>query len=161
MSAFTLVYTRASKIPCLSDDVDIPFPNIVKAGNATNTLAFRLKDSSANFSGIQVGDIVVKLSAIVESAYVVGIENNETLILSKDIVVTGDTYNIYQGQNYGCYLHVNDYDELTASLVLQVETIGGDVVIFDQPPPGVLPVQVRKLMSGSDFNKITQITALW
>lgn len=161
MSAFTLVYTRASKIPCLSDDVDIPFPNLVKTGAATNTLAFRLKDASANFSGIQVGDIVVNGSGVVDSTFVVGIENNETLILSKDIFVTGDAYKIYQGQNYGCYLHVSDYDELTTSLILQVETIGGDIVKFDQPPAGVLPVQVRKLMTGSEFDKLTQITALW
>ena len=158
MSAFTLVYTRAMFLNWTSSDVDIPFPNVVKTGNATNTVTGQLKDSGANFSGIQVGDIVLDSSSNVP-AYVVGIVDNTTLLLSADIFVTGDQYVIYQGQNYGCYIYIPFVDYITeGAQSIQVETIGGDIVQFQNPPAGILPVQVRKLIS-SDLT--VKLLALW
>lgn len=158
MSAFTLVYTRAFQIPFFSDSVNIPYPNVVKQGTNTSTAINQLKDSSANFSGIQVGDTVFNDSAQM-SANVVGVENSKTLILSDDIFTSGgDSYTIYQGMNNGCYIYVPDGVFAGGGGVLEVETIGGDIVSFFNPPAGVLPVQVFKVRTGTSIGKLL---ALW
>lgn len=160
MSAFTLVYTRAYTIQFYSDDVNIPFPNVVKSVTNTSAIPNKLVDISGNFSGIQVGDTVVKMTGTQDSAYVIGIENNTTLLLSKDLsLLIGDVCDIHQGQNYGCYIYVPYIDyTVDGSGSLQVETIGGDVVSFFNPPAGILPVQVVKVMSATD---IAKLRALW
>lgn len=160
MSAFTLVYTRAFPIPFYSDSVNIPYPNVVKQGTASGSISpQRLIIPSGNFDGIQIGDTVFNDSATM-SAYVVGVENSTTLILSDDIFTSGgDSYTIYQGMNNGCYIYVPDYTAAApGSGVIEVETIGGDIAIFVNPPAGVLPVQVVKVTTGTD---IAKLVALW
>jgi len=155
MSAFTLVYTRALEITWYSDDVNIPYPNVVKAGTNTSVNVNQLIDSSADFNGIQIGDIVLNSSAD-QVAYVVGFINSTTLLLSDNIFTSGgDNYKIFQGQNEGCYLYVPTQ---TAGATIEVETIGGDIVRFSQPPVGIIPVQVRKIFSGTDA---VNLVALW
>lgn len=160
MSTFTLVYTRAYAIPFYSDDVNIPFPNVVKSVTNTSAIPNKLVDISGNFSGIQVGDTVVKMSGTPDSAYVIGIENNTTLLLSKDLsLLIGDVCNIHQGQNYGCYIYVPYIDyTVDGNGTLEVETIGGDIVTFFNPPAGVLPVQVFKVRTVTSIGKLI---ALW
>jgi len=157
MSAFTLVYTRAYTVNIYSDTVDIPFPNLVKSGTTTSVASFQLIDISANFSGIQVGDTIVDVSN--GMAYVTGIINSTTLLISEDIFTgAGQNYQIYQGQNYGCYLYIPSGLDYSINQVLEVETIGGDTLRFHNPPAGVLPVQVRKITTSTNFFKIV---ALW
>jgi len=157
MSAFTLVYTRAYTVDIYSDKVDIPFPNLAKSGTTTSVASFQLIDISADFSGIQVGDTVVDVSN--GMAYVTGIINSTTLLISEDIFIgAGQNYQIYQGQNYGCYLYIPGGLDYSIGQLLEVETIGGDTVRFFNPPAGVLPVQVRKITTNTNFFKIV---ALW
>jgi hypothetical protein len=157
MSAFTLVYTRALQIEnWYSDTVNIPYPNPVKTGSNDVVVANRLVDSTADFSSIKVGDTVFNSSDRL-FAYVTGIINNTTLALSEDIFTASSSdYIIYQGNNTGCYLYIPTPP--TSGLVLQVETIGGDIITFIEPPAGVLPVQVRKVMSGTT---VYNLVALW
>ena len=156
MSAFTLIYTRALSLDFYSDDVNIPFPNVVKTGTNTSVVAGRLVDSTANFSGIQVGDTVYNSDALI-LAYVVAVENNTTLLLSDDAFTSGsENYKIYQGKNNGCYIYIPA--GVTPGSIVEVETIGGDIVSFFDPPAGVLPVQVFKNKSGTTINRLI---ALW
>jgi len=146
MSAFTLVYTRASSILFVSNTVNIPFPNIVKTGVATATATFGLVDTSANFNGIQIGDIVLN-NTTQAPAYVTGITDTTKLILSDDIFAATNSYTIYQGNNYGCYIYFQYTDyAVEGDGQIKVETIGGDIVRFFNPPAGVLPVQVLKVI---------------
>jgi hypothetical protein len=152
MSAFTLVYTRASNILFTSSTVNIPFPNIVKTGVATSTVAFQLVDNSADFDGIQIGDIVFN-NTTQTPAYVTGILSEKILLLSANIFVATNSYTIYQGNNYGCYIYFQYADyAVDGAGSIQVETIGGDIVTFKNPPAGVLPVQVLKVIN-SDLGK--------
>jgi hypothetical protein len=152
MSAFTLVYTRAINFPFISSTVNIPFPNIVKTGVATSPATFGLIDASANFNGIQIGDIVFN-NVTQTPAYVTGTPNIAKLILSANIFTSADNYTIYQGNNYGCYIYFQYVDYATAGAgSIEVETIGGDIVTFKNPPAGVLPVQVLKVID-SDLGK--------
>jgi len=154
MSAFTLIYTRALELSFYSDDVNIPFPNVVKTGTNTSVVANKLVDSTANFSGIQVGDTVYNSIDLI-LAYVVAVENNTTLLLSDDAFTSGSaTYKIYQGKNNGCYIYIPAESPGT----VEVETIGGDIVSFFDPPAGVLPIQVFKIRSGTNISKLI---ALW
>ena len=149
MSAFTLVYTRAINLPFKSSTVNIPFPNIVKTGTPTSTVAFQLVDISADFDGIQVGDIVYN-TVTFQPAYVTGIISEKILLLSADIFAATNTYTIYQGNNYGCYIYFPYVDYIVdGDGTIEVETIGGDIVTFANPPAGVLPVQVFKVISSS------------
>jgi len=149
MSAFTLVYTRAIELPFLSSTVNIPFPNIVKTGTATSTQSFELTDASADFNGIQVGDIVYN-TATLTPAYVTGIITQKRLLLSADIFVATNAYTIYQGNNYGCYIYFPYVDyAVEGNGTTEVETIGGDIVTFNNPPAGVLPVQVFKVIAST------------
>lgn len=158
MSAFTLVYTRAWMIPAYSDKVNIPFPNQVKSGITTAAPSFQLVDSSADFSGIQVGDTVYSLTTN-SFAYVREIIDNTTIALTENIfTAAGQNYAIYQGQNYGCYLYIPSGLDYSTGVLLEVETIGGDIVQFNNPPAGVLPVQVFKVLPATD---ILNIVALW
>ena len=160
MSAFTLVYTRAlDVIP--NDNTNIPFPNPIITGTTDGSWVGKLIDPSKNFnqSGVLIGDIVFNKTDGALFAYVVGIENNFTLLLSNNVMGDGEDYIIYQGQNYGCYIYVPNYTASgPASGNIEVETIGGDIVIFNNPPAGVLPVQVRKVLTGTSIGKLI---ALW
>jgi hypothetical protein len=149
MSAFTLVYTRAINLPFTSSTVNIPFPNIVKTGVATATATFGLTDTSANFNGIQIGDIVFN-NVTFQPAYVTGITDATKLTLSANIFVATNSYTIYQGNNYGCYIYFPYVDyAVEKGGAIEVETIGGDIVTFFNPPAGVLPVQIFKVIAST------------
>ena len=154
MSAFTLVYTRAAVV-YPSNTVNIPFPNMVMRGTNTSTGTDQLIDSAVDFiaSGIKVGDTVFSLT-LAAYAIVVGVSTT-ILTLSDDIfLASAEDYIIYQSPNYGCYIYI----PTGASGTLEVETIGGDQVIFNDPPGGILPVQVRKVQTGTT---VSRILALW
>lgn len=159
MSAFTLVYTRAATV-IPNDRTDIPFPNPIITGTTLGNWVGKLIDPSKNFnqSGVLIGDIVYNVTDSTLYAYIIGIENNSTLLLSDNIIGDGEDYIIYQGQNNGCYIYVPDGVFAGGGGVIEVETIGGDIVSFFNPPAGVLPVQVRKLLTSTSVGKLL---ALW
>ena len=158
MGVFKSQFTTALNLAIYSDTVDIPYPNVVLQSFATGTVAYQLVDTTVDFisAGIKIGDIVWSLP-LNASAYVVGIINSTTLLLSQDIVNGGDEYQIYQGKNDGCYIWV--WSEAATNLdQITVETINGDIVTFPAPPAGVLPVQVRKVLEATTAGKLI---ALW
>lgn len=155
MSAFTLIYTRAARV-YPSNTVNIPYPNIVLSGATTSLGTNLLVDNTVDFLelGIKVGDTVFNVSDEVY-ALVVSVSANQ-LKLSADIFTTSpEDYLIYQGVNNGCYIYVPAQE---AGVILDVETIGGDQVIFNDPPAGVLPVQVKKVLQDTTA---TNLVALW
>jgi len=158
MSVFTLIYTRALDV-VPSDEVNIPFPNIATTGAATSVVTDKLVDSSADFitGGIQIGDTVYNQSTNA-FAYVTGVQNATTLLLSTDIMGVPDGYTIYQGSNQGCYIYVPTIDYSIGNLRLEVVTLGGDAITFQNPPAGVLPVQILKVTTGTN---VPNLIALW
>jgi hypothetical protein len=156
MSVFKNSFSVAANV-IPSDDVNIPFPNNVLSGTNTSVTANALVDSSADFvtSGIKVGDTVLNNANLIY-AYVIAVFPTY-LELSNDIFVSsGVSYSIFQGENNGCYIYVGD---TSTGSNLEVETIGGNVLIFYGVLVGqVLPVQVRKVLTTSTAGKLI---ALW
>jgi hypothetical protein len=155
MGVFTTVYSRALEI-YKNSNTNIPFPNVVLEGTATFSSEDRLIDDNVDFitSGIQVGDIVFT-SDTTSYAYVVGIQNENTLLLSHDIMSLGYSYKIYQGVNQGCYIYVPPSD---LGSYIEVVTLGGDTIQIDDPAPGVIPIQV---VAVTDNTSIGKLIALW
>lgn len=155
MSVFTTVYSRALEI-YKNGNTNIPFPNVVLEGTSTFSSEDRLIDGNANFiaSGIQVGDIVFTYNSL-SYAYVVGIQNENTLLLSHDIMTAGYTYKIYQGVNQGCYIYVPPSDP---GSYIEITTLGGDTVQISDPAPGVIPIQVVAVTYNTNIGKLV---ALW
>ena len=155
MSAFTLIYTRAAVV-VPSNTVNIPFPNIVMIGTNTATGTNLLIDTAVDFDtkGIKVGDTVFNQN---DGTYALVVQVTATqLRLTANIFPTSsEDYVIYQGVNNGCYIYVPAQE---AGFILDVETIGGDQVIFNDPPAGVLPVQVKKVLEDTTA---TNLVALW
>jgi hypothetical protein len=156
MSAFTLIYTRAAAV-FPSDDVNVPFPNMVMEGVNTSAVANSLVDNTVDFiaRGIKIGDIVMGVvGPTVAYARVVNVTAN-SLLLSSDIFTTsGLDYFIYQGPNFGCYLYIGNTGDVS------VTTIGGDDVIFSKVPAGAtLPIQVLRVKSTD--TTATSIIAMW
>lgn len=156
MSAFTLVYTRAAQV-YPNDNVNIPFPNPVQDGTATSVGAYLLIDSTVDFValGIKNGDTVFNASTQLY-AIVAAVTPTE-LTLSLDIFLTTDDYVIYQGVNNGCYIYI---PTSLPGEILQVETIGGDNVYIFDPPAGVLPLQVKKVLTSTTYTG-GRILAMW
>jgi hypothetical protein len=156
MSVFTSIYTRALPLNIYSNQVDIPYPFVVASGTITTISVDLLIDTTADFSGIKVGDTVWCITAG-SAATVVAVINNTTLQLT-DIGswAGGYDYKVYQGANNGCYIFVPTQPDI--NFQLEVETIGGDIVTFNSPPAGVLPVQVRKVLDSTNAFKLV---ALW
>jgi hypothetical protein len=161
MSVFKTTFSRALRI-IPSDNANIPFTNVVKAGVTTGVLANRLKDNNGNFvvNRVSVGDIVYNTTTLV-AATITGLIDSTAVSLNADIfLVAGEGYVIYQASsqtgigNAGAFLYVGGAGNVA------VTTIGGDDVIFNAVPIGtVLPVQVLKLKSTG--TTATLINALW
>ena len=155
MGVFTTVYSRALPI-VKNSNTNIPFPNVALEGTATFSSEDRLIDGNVDFitSGIQVGDIVFT-SDSASYAYVVGIQNENTLLLSHDIMSLGYSYKIYQGVNQGCYIYLPPSD---AGSYIEVVTLGGDTIQIIDPVPGVMPIQVVAVTANTNIGKLV---ALW
>lgn len=148
-----------------SDTVPIPNPFPMASGTATSTSAGVLVDSTKNFINlnIEVGDIVYNTTSNTCTTVAFTTEDQfyaTELVLTDDIMVSGDAYTIYQnsplsGQpNAGCVLYVGTGGDITAV------TAGGDTVTFSQVPTGTfVPVNVvQVLANGTNAEKIV---ALW
>jgi hypothetical protein len=82
------------------------YPNQLTSGTTTGTTAGKLDDVDANFLGVvSVGDIVVNTTDST-SAFVTAVANT-SLILSSDIIVSGENYAIYNNKNISEVERVN------------------------------------------------------
>jgi hypothetical protein len=141
-----------------SDNVNLPYPNIVEEGTSTSVVANQLVDSAAAFSSlnVQVGDVVYNTTTST-AATVVRVVNNTTIVLNADIfLAAGNAYKVY-AQNIkaeGCVLYVGTGGNL------HVLTHGGDDVVFANVVGGTfLPVQVLKVFASG--TAASNIVALW
>ena len=167
MPNLKLQVSRAlSVIP--SDNTNIPMPNEITSFTSTTGLAaFKLIDSTKNFSSVgvnplnvKVGDIVYNFSSVPQSAaQVIKVDSATQLTLNANIfTVAGSSYTLYSGTNIAgsiepCVLYVG------FGGFLNVVTAGGDDVIFTSVPSGTfLPIQVIKVKEGSGAS---DIVALW
>lgn len=148
-----------------SDTVPIPNPFPMASGDATSTSAGVLVDSTKNFINlnIEVGDVVYNTTSGTCTTVAFTTEDQfyaTELVLTDDIMVSGDKYVIYQNSplsgepNAGCVLYVGLGGTMT------VVTSGGDTVAFADVPTGTfVPVNVVQVLSnGTDAGKIV---ALW
>lgn len=141
-----------------SDDVNIPYPNMVKSGIVDGVYAGRLVDSTVNFVdiGIKVGDTVLSTTDAAY-AYVTGVfDGYLNISVSYLFSNIGDAYEIYQGENNGCYIYIG---QTSGGDSLAVETIAGNTLdILGVKEGEVLPIQVKKVLTGSSAGRLI---ALW
>lgn len=167
MPNLKLQVSRAlSVIP--SDNTNVPMPNeIVPFGSITALAAFKLIDSTKNFSSVgvkplnvQVGDIVYNFSSFPQSAAkVVKVDSATQLTLNADIfTVVGSSYTLYSGTNITgsiepCVLYIGIGGDL------DIITAGGDYAFLSNVPSGTfLPIQVTKVRP---YGTANNIIALW
>ena len=141
-----------------SDNVNLPYPNIVEEGTSTSVVANQLVDSAAAFSSlnVQVGDVVYNTTTST-AATVVRVVDNNTIVLNADIfLAAGNAYKVY-AQNIkaeGCVLYVGTGGNL------HVLTHGGDDIVFANVVGGTfLPVQILKVFASG--TAASNIVALW
>jgi hypothetical protein len=141
-----------------SDNANIPFPNIVKAGTNVNIVVNELEDTTANFVAINVavGDVVYNTTTGT-AATVTQVIDNTRLLLNADIFLgIGNSYIIY-AQNIkaeGCVLYIGTGGNV------RVLTHGGDDVTFVNLLGGTfVPVQTIKVFASG--TTCTGIIALW
>jgi len=136
-----------------SDTINIPNvagPSVsgTTDGGATN----KLVDSSASFTSNLLGYIVYNTSGA-SVATVTAVDDENTLSLSADIMVSGQTYTLYADDNPGCVLYAGNTGNV------HVLTAGDDDVTFVGIPAGsFVPVQVKRVFTDTTA---TDIVALW
>jgi hypothetical protein len=153
MSVFKTTFSRALNI-LASENANIPYPNlIVSALNSTDNTS-TLTDSAATFitNNVKQGDIVIDSNGL--RVTVTEVVSETELELNS---VVGAICKIYQASsqtglgNQGCYIYIS------SDVNINVLTIGGDIVTFQNVPAGtILPVQVLNVMEGTGV-----FTALW
>ena len=163
MPNLKLQVSRALKV-FISDNTNIPMPNVIVSSTATATTANKLVDSTKNFSSVgvnplnvQVGDIVYE-TAFEEAAMVTNVDSATVLSLNANIMSATEAYTLYSGTNIAgsvepCVLYVGQGGTLV------VTTSGGDVVTLGNVPSGTfVPIQVIKVGASSGAS---DIIALW
>lgn len=156
--------SRALKV-IPSDTIPIPNPFPMTSGTATATSTGVLVDSTKNFINlnIEVGDVVYNTTSNTCTTVASTTEDQfyaTELVLTDDIMVSGDTYTIYQNSplsgepNAGAVLYVGVGGDV------EVITAGGDTVIFNGVPSGAfVPVNVVQVKAGA--TNAEKIIALW
>ena len=163
MPNLKLQVSRALNV-ILSDNTNIPMPNVIVTSTATTTTANKLVDSTKNFSSsgvnplnVQVGDIVYNTTSST-AAIVTNVDSATQLTLNANIIISADTYTLYSGTNTTgsvepCVLYIG----VGGNLI--ITTAGGDVVTLNNVPSGTfVPIQVIKV---SEFSTAYDIVALW
>jgi hypothetical protein len=161
MPNLKLQVSRALKV-IPSQYTNIPMPNVIVQSTTTGLAAFKLIDSTKNFSSsgvnplnVQVGDTVYTNS---QAATVTKVDSATQLSLNSDITPLGYFYTLYSGTNTTgsvepCVLYVGVGGDLS------VTTAGGDVVDFVGIASGTfLPVQVIRV---NYVTAASDIIALW
>lgn len=173
-----------------SDSIPIPYPNLPQiTGTTTATTTDKLVDVGADFSNVIVGDIVYNDTDLTV-ATVTEVETSTILVLSADIMASGETYTIFQGgpkfeqridSSQGCLLYVGSDASIVQDIQatspadpgvgtadpryvdVAVKVVQGNTVVFNNFKVGnYLPVQVTKLMStGSSAAVKTNCIAIW
>ena len=154
MSVFKTTFSRALNV-LASENANIPYPNLITSATNSTDGTTTLTDGAATFitNNIKPGDIVIDSGGlrvtVIEVVSETELEVNSTI---------GAICKIYQASsqtglgNQGCYIY-NFSDENS----IVVTTIGGDEVVFQNVPAGVvLPVQVLNVTAGTGV-----FTALW
>jgi hypothetical protein len=168
MTNFITTPSRALAV-IISDNCDIPTPNLLAIGLNTTDVASKLIDSNAEFikngvNLVNVGDVVYCYTTN-KAATIIKVADKFSLILNAD-VFEGNTdidYLIYQqspltgSQNEGCLLYFEASGVIGRA---NVTTAGNDVVRFYGLSSGVLPVKVKKLWADGTVN-ISSPIALW
>ena len=173
-----------------SDSIPIPYPNLPQlTGFTTATTANKLVDVGADFSNVVVGDIVYNDTDLTV-ATVTEVETSTILVLSADIMTSGETYTIFQGgpifeqridSSSGCLLYVGSNASIVQDIQatspadpgvgtadpryvdVAVKVVQGNTVVFQNFKVGnYLPVQVTKLMSTGTSAAVRQnCIAIW
>ena len=146
------VGTGVAVIP--SDTINIPnVSGASMSGRTSATVANKLKDSGAGFTSSLVGYIVYNTDDNTV-ARVTGFEDEDTLLISDNIMTNGENYILYEDDNPGCVLYVGGTGDL------RVLTSGNADLTFSGVPTGsFIPVQVKRVFSTS--TTATDILALW
>jgi hypothetical protein len=162
-----------------SDTISIPSPYLpVLDGTTTAVTANKLVDSSADFSNVQVGDIVYNDTINDEAiATVTAVDNATTLSLSADIfTLAARNYKVFVGDpngdtkinsSQGCLLYVGSSSSsmsVSSSFInsIRVRTVSGNDVIFRNFPVGsTLPVQVLQVYETDTSTVALRALAIW
>ena len=163
MPNLKLQVSRALKV-IPSTYTNIPMPNVIVQSTTTGLAAFKLIDSTKNFSSsgvnplnVQVGDIVYNTTSST-AATVTNVDSATQLSLNANIMTATNAYTLYSGTNIPgsvepCVLYVG------VGGTLNVTTAGGDVVNLVGIAAGTfLPVQVIRVNS---VVTASDIIALW
>jgi len=163
MSVFQSQYTRALKV-IPSDDATIPYPNVKVSSTATSAATNELIDSGVNFTefNVKTGDIVYNITDNIAATVLEVVSTTELLLNADAFPTSGANYVIYNASSQtsnapqGCYLYIG------ADGDVDVTTLGGDRVIFENLKAGtILYVQVIKVHSSASESASTNILALW
>ena len=146
-----------------SPNTNIPMPNVIVTSTAGTSPAFKLIDTTKNFTSlgtnplnVQVGDIVYNTTNSF-AATVTNVDSATQLSLNANIISTTNAYTLYSGTNTSgstepCVLYIG------TSGNIKVVTAGGDEVTF-VGVSGFFPVQVIRVLSAG--TTATNIVALW
>jgi len=159
-----------------SDSLPIPSPGLpVISGSTTAATANKLVDVGADFSEVEIGDIVYNTTDNT-SATVTAIDTSTILSISSDIFTSPEAYTIFLGgpngssridSSEGCLLYVGSNDatmDIAKSYVdIKVQTTAGNDITFANFPVGsYLPIQIIKLYTtGTDAASRNSCIAIW
>lgn len=178
MSSTKLNPTRALTI-VPSDYCNVPSPNLLLAGIGSGvgssdvlvdlTAKFFITNSSGNREYVvNTGDVVYGYDTIGNLWYgytVIEVIDQNTLKLNATINWVNYNYYIYQEGpqtglgNEGCLLYIGG--SLLTPYSLAVTTIGGDYMVIDRVPVGLLPIQIKKVWATNTNIEQQQIFGLW
>tara|TARA_R100000231_G_scaffold26276_4_gene23830 strand:+ start:4630 stop:5169 length:540 start_codon:yes stop_codon:yes gene_type:complete len=161
-----------------SDTLPIPAPDLPQiTGTADTDVTNKLKDTTANFSTVNVGDIVYNTTDNTSGA-VTAVDSTDTISFATDLFPDGnENYIIFTAgpvgfneriaSGEGCLLYVGS--SLTTMTVagsfvnVKVKTTAGSIVTFSNFPVGeYLPVQVVQLFkTGTTDEADNNCIAIW
>jgi hypothetical protein len=137
-----------------SDTINIPnVAGPTESGSATSTSANNLVDTAATFTDNLVGYIVYNTTDNTV-ATVNSITDANTLVLSANIMASGENYTLYADDNAGCVLYVGGAGNLRV-----LTSSGSDITFTGVLAGSFIPVQVKKVFATS--NTASSILALW
>ena len=160
-----------------SDTIPIPAPDLsVLSGTTTASTTDKLVDVGADFSNVNVGDIIYNTTDNT-SATVTAIDTSTILSVSADIFTSPEDYEIFLGgpngssrinSAEGCLLYVGSNASIVQDIQptnpvapgvgsadpryvnIRVKTTAGNLITFENFKVGnYLPIQVVQLMSTS------------
>ena len=137
-----------------SDTINIPnVAGPTESGSATSTSANNLVDTAATFTNNLVGYIVYNTTDNTV-ATVNSITDANTLVLSANIMASGENYTLYADDNAGCVLYVGGAGDLRV-----LTSSGSDITFTGVLAGSFIPVQVKRVFATS--NTASSILALW